>query len=230
MLKGKDSKKTTRKDKEPSHAAAESTRLCLLAAAKKVFARCGFEGASVRNLAEEAEANVSAISYHFEGKEGLYRAILEPAAERANRVAEQTLKKPTSTADFRARLKLFIEQFMRMHLDDPEIGEIVLRDFPGSNPVAHDVFVKSFLPLGNALRVYLESAQKAKVIHPNFDAEVVSALIMASISGVCRFETIRKAGGLSAFLGEKNIHRTISSIVGAFCDGMLTRPDHKDMK
>ncbi len=55
---------------------AEATRADLVEAAVEVFAAKGFEGASVREIARAANANLAAISYHFGGKEGLYREVL----------------------------------------------------------------------------------------------------------------------------------------------------------
>ena len=49
----------------------------LLDAAEKVFARAGYDGASVREIAEAADANVSLINRYFGGKEGLLLGITE---------------------------------------------------------------------------------------------------------------------------------------------------------
>ena len=56
----------------------ESTALRdkLLAAATPLFAAKGFSGTNVREIAGAAGVNVSLISYHFGGKEGLYSAVL----------------------------------------------------------------------------------------------------------------------------------------------------------
>lgn len=61
--------------------AAEATRAALVSAATAVFAEQGYEGGSVRAITQRAGANQAAINYHFGGKEGLYRAVLETAAD-----------------------------------------------------------------------------------------------------------------------------------------------------
>lgn len=56
----------------------------LLMAALKCFSEKGFEGASTREIAEAAEANISSIRYYFGDKAGLYRAAFkEPLGENA---------------------------------------------------------------------------------------------------------------------------------------------------
>jgi AcrR family transcriptional regulator len=53
------------------------TRQRLLEAGLLLFGRHGLEATTTRSLAKEAQANLAAIPYHFGGKEGLYRAVLE---------------------------------------------------------------------------------------------------------------------------------------------------------
>lgn len=53
------------------------SRSRILAAATPLFARHGLNGVSVRELASAAGVNLSMISYHFGGKEGLYAEILK---------------------------------------------------------------------------------------------------------------------------------------------------------
>ena len=66
----------------------EATRAALLRAAEALFAESGFDGTSVEQIAEAAGVNKAMINYHFGGKGGLYRAILEETfSEIAARVA-----------------------------------------------------------------------------------------------------------------------------------------------
>lgn len=45
------------------------------------FGRCGFEGASTRDIAAAADTAMSSITYHFGGKQGLYLACADHIAE-----------------------------------------------------------------------------------------------------------------------------------------------------
>ena len=49
----------------------------LLEAGIDVFGQFGFNGATTRMIAQAAEVNISAIPYYFNGKEGLYHAVVE---------------------------------------------------------------------------------------------------------------------------------------------------------
>ncbi len=56
-----------------------TTRDKLLDAGLELFGLHGYGGTSTRTLAERAGVNLGAIRYHFGGKEGLYRAVIERA-------------------------------------------------------------------------------------------------------------------------------------------------------
>ena len=62
---------------ETTALAAEGTPDALLAAARKLFPRKGFNGTSVRAITTEAGANLGAITYHFGSKRALYDQVLE---------------------------------------------------------------------------------------------------------------------------------------------------------
>ena len=50
----------------------------LIEVAKKEFLEKGFEGASIRTIAREAETSPRAVYTRFENKEELFAAVLEP--------------------------------------------------------------------------------------------------------------------------------------------------------
>src|SRR5690606_15865778 len=54
-----------------------ATRARLIEAALDSFGRLGFEGASTREIAKAAKANLAAIAYHFGSKEALHVAVAE---------------------------------------------------------------------------------------------------------------------------------------------------------
>jgi AcrR family transcriptional regulator len=49
-----------------------NTKEHILSVATDLFAKNGFEGTSVRDIANQAEVNLAAINYHFQNKENLY--------------------------------------------------------------------------------------------------------------------------------------------------------------
>lgn len=56
---------------------ADATRLAILLAAKRHFARSGYEGAFVRDIAADAGVDAALINRYFGGKQGLFAAALK---------------------------------------------------------------------------------------------------------------------------------------------------------
>lgn len=69
-------------------APAPGTRERILDTAERLFARHGFASTSVRQITDEARANLGAVNYYFRSKEGLYAQVL---ARRAALVTEPVL-------------------------------------------------------------------------------------------------------------------------------------------
>jgi AcrR family transcriptional regulator len=101
------------------------TRSQLIEAALDVFGRLGFEGASTREIAKAAKANLAAIVYHFGGKDGLHRAVAEHVAGSILARIGPTLAvvgdpAATTPAAARALLHKLIENFIEVILGSAE--------------------------------------------------------------------------------------------------------------
>src|ERR1700687_1323838 len=66
---------------------ADATRAAILAAAKVQFARAGYEGAYLRDIAVEAGVDAALINRYFGSKEGLFAAVLKESI-RTDRISE----------------------------------------------------------------------------------------------------------------------------------------------
>jgi AcrR family transcriptional regulator len=81
----------------------EQTREQLLAAAARVFARRGYHGAAVDEVAEEAGYTTGALYSNFSGKEDLFLSLLERfAARQLQEIAEAAASGPSAGARARA--------------------------------------------------------------------------------------------------------------------------------
>ncbi|WOX16264.1 TetR/AcrR family transcriptional regulator [Streptomyces sp. N50] len=66
----------------------ERTRKLILDAAVAEFAAHGYAGARIAAIAKRAGVNQQLISYYFDGKEGLFRAMSDSWGERASKLVE----------------------------------------------------------------------------------------------------------------------------------------------
>ncbi len=71
----------------------------ILDAAEALFAKHGFEGVSMRRVAEEADVDLALSSYHFGNKRGLFDAVLLRRAEVLNETRLAALERCKAEAD-----------------------------------------------------------------------------------------------------------------------------------
>jgi AcrR family transcriptional regulator len=87
----------------------------LLGAALELFARKGFESASVRELAEAAVVTRPTLYYHFGSKEGLYLELVERLC---STVEDSILHSMVSQGTARVRLRSFVLNILDSIVED----------------------------------------------------------------------------------------------------------------
>jgi AcrR family transcriptional regulator len=96
----------------------EETRAELIVAAATVFARRGFHGASIEQIAQEAGYSTGAVYWHFKGKDELFLAVYESQATARARDIEDFRER--ASGDLPRRARAYADQFMTRLRQDPE--------------------------------------------------------------------------------------------------------------
>jgi AcrR family transcriptional regulator len=113
MAARKDAPRRSRRDERK-----EETRAELIAAAASVFARHGFHGASLEQIARHAGYTTGAIYWHFRGKDDLFLAVFE--AYTTTRVREwEEVKRSVDAGELRPS-RAWADQWMARLHDNPE--------------------------------------------------------------------------------------------------------------
>ena len=112
-------------------AAAVSTRDAVFDSAATRFAKGGFDGVSVDDIARDARVNKAMIYYHFADKLALYRAVL---ADGLSRMGATVNAIATSADAPAAKLDRFIEAFVRMTETRPWMPALMLREIAEGAP------------------------------------------------------------------------------------------------
>ena len=115
---------------------AERSREAILAAAERLFAEHGYEGASLSDIAAEAGLSRGTPSYFFGSKEALYADVIErafAARERAARKAFEPVhewcRDGTPELDgLRAALTAAATQYMAFLVKHPMFVKLVMRE------------------------------------------------------------------------------------------------------
>jgi len=108
----------------------------LLEAARQLFARDGFDAASVRDITARARANLGAITYHFGTKEALYHAVIERFA---TPIADQIAAISLETGPPLERLAKAMRAFMDHIWRHPEMPRLILRELASDRPLPEPV-------------------------------------------------------------------------------------------
>lgn len=98
-------------------AGAERTRARLIAAAREIFAREGYRGATIRAITDAVGVNVGAVAYHFSSKENLYYEVLKDVLLP---LRERVLQACAREAEPQERLEAVIRAFFEHLLDNPD--------------------------------------------------------------------------------------------------------------
>lgn len=179
--------------KRPERAERDAdTRDRLLAAALRIFADRGIASATLREITEEADANVAAVNYYFRSKEELTRTVLE------------TCLRPINDARFKA-LKTCIEKNGGKTPALEEIVEALVRPmvelsvdpYGGRSPVRLLLQVRSLpQPLTNTIL-----AEQFDLIHRYFLDTLSEALphLTKDVVGI-RYDFAR--GAIMQILGD----------------------------
>jgi AcrR family transcriptional regulator len=112
------------------------TRERLLRTAARLFADRGFKKVTVRDISRAARANVAAVNYHFGDKLGLYREVLELAAE-ALRSTTEAARQGAAGCPADEQLRRFVQVHLRRMLGvgrDDWIHRLINREIADPTP------------------------------------------------------------------------------------------------
>ncbi len=209
----------------------DSTKGCLIKAAQKLFARMGFAGASVKQIADKAGVNVSLVSYYFGGKEGLYHACLETQMEDLGKFFDQFIASFTSFEEYKVKLKLFAETVVTKGLEHDEVSCIIRRDIEMDplDPHVFEVFKKTIVPMFERLIIFISKGQKAGYLRNDISANHLCVLFMGALQHTIRTDHLRKKLFGVSLQDQKEREAFISAAIEMFFNGSENRVQKTDM-
>ena len=172
--------KTTKPDQD--------SRAAILKAARTVFAHRGFVGASIREVAEVAQVNNAMIYYHFKDKLELYRAVLGDSFTAFDRIWEHKIF--SSSATTRAKIKKYIEEFIRFQHGNEELRRIMTMEFAGCTEntkwLADNYFVHSYGKLITIVKEGMKRGELRKIdpamAIPSLVGMIIHSFVMRPIA------------------------------------------------
>lgn len=142
----------------------------ILNAARKLFAVQGFEGTTVRQICEEAGANIALVSYHFGGKEKVFGALFETFFPN-DRLASADMNLPPAEG-----VKLIIREVTLFRHQDAELINIIQHEIilntERIQKIRHHV-----MPIWKLLRHWLHEGREQGAFHfRSLDSTLMSVI------------------------------------------------------
>jgi AcrR family transcriptional regulator len=195
------------------------TRARLISAAIEVFSRVGYEAASTRELANQAEANLSAIAYHFGGKQDLYLAAAQHIAEHAAELVKPLIARLSdpSGGSAESRLEEAVEGFLRVMLDPavPNSWAMFLsRCAAADDDAFHVIYDRALAPLQESL-----AHTVAFLTNGPINEQAVKLRISSTIAALISFRLL--PGFVLRAMAWKELHPENARQVGAMVRDLI---------
>lgn len=117
---------------------ALQTRQRILKAAAKLFDAHGYDGTSVRQIAEEAKVNLALISYHFQGKQGVLEVLISHYYETFFRLLAKEMVREEQHPPL-DRLLTMVRLYVFFQRDHSAITRLIQRELSVESMLAREV-------------------------------------------------------------------------------------------
>jgi AcrR family transcriptional regulator len=149
-------------------------QLQIIEAAEKLFATDGYEGTSVRDIAQEAGVNLAMISYYFGSKEKLLEALFDCRSSVTMMTLESTLQ--NSTMEPLQKIYLLIDTVVERVFTQQYFHKIMVREqmtkHLSQGPIA-DMIHKTKKRNQEMVRQLIQEGQKKGVFKKNIDISLM---------------------------------------------------------
>jgi AcrR family transcriptional regulator len=194
----------------------------ILAAAEELFAASGYEGTSVRQIAQKAGVPVALISYHFGSKLGLYRRVFEShtptiVAERRAGLALAELERDPDRR-LAAIVKAVLVPMLKLRTAEGRrsLGQLLAREVSDPRSVERGIIKDMLDPIAAAVTDLLKATlpnRSAVEIHWGYQMMVGTMTFIMLDAGRIR----RISGGAC---DPEDVEETIQHIIPLILDGL----------
>lgn len=158
------------------HTKLNDVRQKIMNSALNLMADAGFDGVSVRAICQAAKVHSNSITYHFGGKENLFKDMLSQMKADIYEGSLHVLEMECATAgEFRFCLTMFFEEVLRQMLKNKLLLRLAMRERQRCGP---DPALKGY---HEKIQGFIRRGQKVGLLNKNLSAEFVSGVFMDRI-------------------------------------------------
>jgi AcrR family transcriptional regulator len=200
---------STARDLSPSISARDR----ILAAAKHLFAKDGFDNTSTMAVARAAGTSESQLMKHFGSKEGLLEQIFNAGWDEMSYLfrAIHQLHSPTE------KLEVILELILTALDRDPELKELMLLEGRRIRKEGHIVLLtKGYLRFIGVLDAILLEMRARDELRPDVELDAVRSALNSIFEGMLRDQVLASRMGYPARYDRSELIRIFHIVLGAF--------------
>jgi TetR/AcrR family transcriptional regulator len=150
----------------------------ILDAAARLFSEQGYDGVSMRQIAEAARVSKANIYHHFQSKAALYLAILRSSADRLSALVENLAE---GKGPFDRRLREFARAHLEHLFENATTVRLVLREaFSGDEQKARVLVEQVLGGIFDRLITIFREGQQAGFLRQDLDPGLCAQLVMGN--------------------------------------------------
>lgn len=207
------------KGKKPE-LSSDELKLKILKVARKHFAIQGFSGASLKDIAQEANVAGSLLNYHFKDKAGLFQAALETYARDRMQAVQRILGEVHSREELAVRIQLFVEEMLASIQADPHTFDIIDREMRSGNQAILKIFQETMLVAFQSVVDFIQKAKDRGLLREEVDPMIAAVLLFSSTCDSARKDVIGKKFFKVTFSDPEWSARFAKHVVGLFMNGV----------
>jgi AcrR family transcriptional regulator len=188
----------------------DDTRQRILKAAEKVFSRDGFQGATTREIAREAQVNEVTLFRHFRTRDELLRETILCGA-----IAPEDLVGPRASwkSDLPGQLEQYVRKYYALLLEREALVRAVVGEGRILPPAVRQAVLEKMAPMRAILVDRLQAAQGAGCVRPDVDLDCAIDILRDAVhTGMLR----HTAYGTSGY----SVDTYLKTVVAIFIQGV----------
>jgi len=155
----------------------------ILGVAEELFAAKGYEGTSVRDIAEAAGINVAMISYYFGSKEKLMETLFEQRTFRVRLRIEELLK--DDTLDPLAKVYLLVDDYIARLTTSEQFHKIMVCEMiVNKSPFITRIVAELKRKNTEVISLLIKDGQEKRVFRKDVDVMMMMSTMFGTITQI----------------------------------------------
>lgn len=154
----------------------QNTKDAILESALELFALAGYDATSTRAIAQKSGANLSAISYHFGGKEGLYKAVFARCFSFVEDILDTAPNAPLQ------RITHYTTKMSELHQNNPFMARLFMANVLNPKPFMMEFIAQYQAQMRKFLFDILDLGVKQGVFRADIDLTSTAIALLGIVN------------------------------------------------